>query len=109
MYPYLKIFGFELPMYGLCMSLAITAALVISCIRAKKRGQDVEGLISIALFAIVCGLLGAKALYILVTYSPAEIIEGFRSNGLGFFANSGLVFYGALIGGVGGAFLGSAV
>lgn len=109
MLPFLKIFGVEIPMYGLCMSAAIGIALLLSCLRARKRGLDWDGIISIALVAIICGIVGAKLLYILVTYSPSEIIAKLKAEGFSFIANSGLVFYGALICGVAGAFLGAAI
>lgn len=108
MLPYINVFGIQLPMYGICMAAAICLAVTLSCLRAKKRGQSWDDLISIAAVAVICGLLGAKLLYIIVTYSPKEIAEGIRANGFfSFFANTGLVFYGALIGGIGGALLGA--
>ena len=109
MLPYITVFGVELPMYGLCMSFAISIALLLSWLRAKKRGLEADSLVTIALFAITLGIVGSKLLFLFVTYSPAQIIEGFRANGLSFFAESGLVFYGGLIGGVAGAFLGAAI
>ena len=110
MLPFIHIFGTDIPMYGLCMSAAIAIAVVLCCIRARLHGCNWEEIVTIACFAVICGLLGAKILYIIVTYTPREMAEQIRSNGLlGFFANTGLVFYGALIGGIGGAFLARAV
>jgi len=109
MLPFINIFGIQIPMYGLCMSLAIALALVVSCVRARRRGRSWDDLITIALFAIVCGLVGAKLLYICVTYSPKEIIGCLRTEGISFIINAGLVFYGGLIFGVAGAFLGAAI
>ena len=105
MHPYLNIFGIQLPMYGLCMSAAIAVAVALSCARARKRGRCADDVLSIALIAIICGLIGSKLLYVFVTYSPKEIVEGLRAEGISFITNSGLVFYGALICGVAGAFL----
>ncbi len=109
MLPYIEIFGIQIPMYGLCMSLAMALAIILCCVRAKKRGLAVDPLINVALFAIVLGIVGAKLLFILVTYSWEEIIDGLRSNGFSFIMNSGLVFYGGLIGGVAGAFIAAAI
>ncbi len=107
MYPFFNIFGVEIPLYGACMSLAIGLAILLSCIRTKRRGNRWDEIITVAMVAIICGLLGAKLLYILVTYSPKEIVESLRSEGISFIINAGLVFYGALICGVAGAFLGA--
>lgn len=107
MLPYLDLFGAKVPMYGLCMAVAMLLAVGLSCLRAKKRGADVDRLLTIALAAIVCGIIGAKLLYFIVTYSWDEIVSGLRANGFSFIINGGLVFYGGLIGGVLGAFLGA--
>ena len=107
MLPYLNIFGVQIPMYGLCMAVAMLLAVFLSCLRSKKRGADVDRLLTIALAAIVLGIIGAKLLYFFVTYSWDEFVEGVRANGFSFIMNGGLVFYGGLIGGVAGAFLGA--
>lgn len=107
MLPYLDLFGAKVPMYGLCMAVAMLLAVGLSCLRAKKRGADVDRLLTIALAAIVCGIIGAKLLYFIVTYSWDEFVNGLRANGFSFIINGGLVFYGGLIGGVLGAFLGA--
>ncbi len=96
-------------MYGLCMATAMLLAVLLSCVRAKKRGADVDRLLTIALAAIVCGVIGAKLLYFIVTYSWDEFWASVHANGISFVLDGGLVFYGGLIGGVLGAFLGAAV
>ena len=107
MLPYLNLFGVQIPMYGLCMAAAMLLSVFLSCLRAKKRGADVDRLLSIALAAIVLGIIGAKLLYFIVTYSWDELVQGVKANGFSFIMNGGLVFYGGLIGGVAGAFLGA--
>lgn len=109
MLPYLDIFGVKIPMYGLCMAVAMLLAVGLSCLRAKKRGADVDRLLSIALAAIVFGIIGAKLLFFIVTYSWAEFFEKLHANGISFLLDGGLVFYGGLIGGVIGAFVGAAI
>ena len=108
MLPYLHIFGVQIPMYGLCMATAMLLSVLLSCIRAKRRGRSVDRLLTIALAAIVCGVLGAKILYFIVTYSWDEFVESVKANGASFLLDGGLVFYGGLIGGVAGAFIGAA-
>lgn len=109
MLPYLNIFGIQIPMYGVCMSLAIALAIVLSCVRAHRRGQSWEDLLSIAVVAVLFGIVGSKLLYIFVTYSLKEIGEKFSSQGISFFLNSGVVFYGGLLGGILGALVGARI
>ena len=105
MLPYITVFGIQIPMYGILMTVAMFASVGISFLRSKKRGVDPDRLLSIALAAIVMGVVGAKLLFFIVTYSWEEIVEGIRANGISFLLDGGLVFYGGLIGGVLGAFL----
>lgn len=108
MLPYLKVFGVQIPMYGLCMALALLSALGISMIRTHRRGESVDRLLTIALVAIVCGIVGAKLLFFFVTYSWDEFVRLIKANGILYMLEGGLVFYGGLIGGVIGAFIGAA-
>lgn len=108
MLPYLNLFGVQIPMYGLCMATAMLLSVLLSCLRSRRRGADVDRLLTIALAAIVCGILGAKILFFIVTYSWEEFIEGLHANGITFLLDGGLVFYGGLLGGIIGAFLGAA-
>lgn len=105
MHPYLEIFGTQIPVYGLCMAVAMLLAVLLSWIRTKKRGENDDKLLTIALFAVIGGILGAKLLYFAVTYTPAEFFERLHANGIGYLMQGGLVFYGGLIGGLIGAFI----
>lgn len=109
MLPYLKIFGTQIPMYGLCMSIAMLLAVGLSLIRAVRRGRDPERLLSIALAVIIFGIIGAKVLYFAVTYTWDEIVQSVRENGILDLLQGGLVFYGGLIGGLLGALLASRI
>ncbi|MBO4562608.1 MAG: prolipoprotein diacylglyceryl transferase [Clostridia bacterium] len=109
MLPYLHLGKTQIPMYGLCMAVAMLLAVGLSYIRTRRRGEDGDRLITIALFAVIFGILGSKILYFFVTYSWEEIVELVHSNGVKSLFEGGLVFYGGLIGGVIGAFIGAAV
>lgn len=89
------------------MAAAMILAVAISCLRAKKRGIDPDRVLTLAIFAIVAGIIGAKLLFFIVTYSPREMVEMIRTKGISALLESGLVFYGGLIGGVLGALLGA--
>lgn len=107
MLPELNLFGLSIPTYGVLMATAILVSVGISFFRTKRRGLDADRLLTIALVAIVFGILGAKALYFIVTYSWEEFIAGLRANGISFIMGGGLVFYGGLIGGAIGALVGA--
>lgn len=96
-------------MYGLCMATAMLLSILLSCIRTKRRGGDVDKLLTIALFAVIFGIIGAKLLYFAVTFTPKQLIERVRANGITYLLEGGLVFYGGLLGGLLGALIGSAV
>lgn len=104
MHPYINI---TLPTYGVCMATAMILAVAISCLRAKKRGIDPDRVLTLAIFAIVAGIIGAKLLFFIVTYTPKQMIELIRDGGITAVFEGGLVFYGGLIGGVLGAMLGA--
>jgi phosphatidylglycerol:prolipoprotein diacylglycerol transferase len=107
MHPYLKIFGTQVPVYGLCMATAMLLAVLLSWLRTRRMRENDDKLLTIALFAVVCGIIGAKLLFFAVTYTPAEFFELIRENGISYLMQGGLVFYGGLIGGIIGAFIGS--
>ena len=104
MHPYLNI---TLPTYGVCMALALILGVGLSCLRAKKRGLEPDRVLTLAIFAIIAGIVGAKLLYFIVTYTPKQMIEMIRSGGISAVLDGGLVFYGGLIGGLIGAILGA--
>lgn len=100
MYPYL--FNWEmLPMYGLLMMLGAAVAIIIAVFR--KRGDDLKNIdvFLCGLFALVFGLTGAKLFSIIGNLK--YVISGQIS--IVAIIRSGFVFYGGLIGGVGGALL----
>lgn len=105
MYPYIYIFGREIGSYGLCMLLGFTLAAVLALHKGKPKGLIVEDLLVVSAFALGFALIGGSLLYVLVTYSPEEMV-GFICSGDLSFLGSGIVFYGGLIGGMAGAFWG---
>lgn len=109
MLPYIHIGSVQIPMYGLMMATAMLTSVFMSYFRSKKRGASGDKLLTIAIAAIICGIFGAKLLYLFVTYSWSEIVGIVRDGGIIALLQEGLVFYGGLIGGVAGAFLGAKI
>lgn len=107
MYPFINIFGFKIASYGLCMALACVLVFVLSVRKGKRCGIMAEDILITGVTAIGVGVVCAKLLYILVTYSFGEIAAMLAAGDFSFIVNDGLVFYGGLIGGIVGAFIGA--
>ena len=80
--------------YGLMIGIGFVLALLVGEYRAKKMGMKEEALIDIAIIAGVSGFLGAKLLYIIVSF------KDFIKDPIGVLGSSGFVVYGGLIAGV---------
>ena len=107
MLPFINVFGLNIPMYGLMMAVGFIGGGGIAYIRARRVGLIGENLIIILACALGCAILGGGLLYVLVTYTPTEIIALIKEGNWN--AMTGIVFYGALIGGTLGALLGSVI
>lgn len=95
MHPYLHIFNFQLPCFGLMMLTGMLSAFFLLLHNHKKTRISEDDLYSVAIVAIVFGLLGAKILYWIVELDEIITDPHFLIETL----TNGFVFYGALIGG----------
>ena len=98
MLPTLNILGLTIPMYGVMTAVGMLAAFLLLLKTSKYVRFTEDQILSAALWAIISGFLGAKILYWLVEIkqviaNPHYLLETLRE---------GFVFYGALIGGLGG-------
>ena len=87
-----------IPMYGVMSALGMLAAFILLGFTRKHTRFSEDQALSAALWAIIMGFLGAKVLYWLVEIKqiiadPTYLLHTLRE---------GFVFYGALIGGLGG-------
>ena len=105
MFPSVSLFGKIVPMYGLCMVLGVILSCSAAFARAKKFKLDINNLIVIAAAAVGGGLICAKILYIAVTFRLSDILSMIANGSFDFILQSGLVYYGGLIGGILTAFL----
>lgn len=80
--------------YGFMIGLGILLCLAMAWYRAKKRGMNAEAILDIGIIAAVCGILGAKLLYVIVEF-PA-----FLQNPLQVLGSTGFVVYGGIILGI---------
>ena len=80
--------------YGLMIGIGFILALFLGEYRAKKKGMKEEAIIDLAIIAAVGGFLGAKILYIIVSFKE------FLQNSLAVIGSEGFVVYGGIISGV---------
>ncbi len=109
MLPFIEVLGLKLPMYGMSIFFGIIVAAIFIYFDSKNKGVLWENTVLIGVVGVLVGFLGAKILFLLVTYSPKEIIDIIKSGDFDSLLNSGFVFYGGLIFGVLGAFLAAKV
>ena len=98
MLPTFPAFGLTIPMYGVMSALGMLAAFVLLGFTRKHTRFSEDDALSAALWAIILGFLGSKILFWLVEIKqviadPSYLLHTLRE---------GFVFYGALIGGLGG-------
>ncbi len=98
MLPSFQAFGMTIPMYGVLSAVGMLAAFVLLGFTRKHTRFSEDQALSAALWAIILGFVGAKVLFWLVELdqiiaNPAYLLHTLRE---------GFVFYGALIGGLGG-------
>ena len=109
MLPFIEVLGLKLPMYGMSIFFGIIVAAIFIYFDSKNKGVLWENTVLIGTVGVLVGFLGAKILFLLVTYSPKEIIDIIKSVDIDSILNSGFVFYGGLFFGVLGAFLAAKV
>ncbi|MGN1251206.1 MAG: prolipoprotein diacylglyceryl transferase [Candidatus Spyradocola sp.] len=107
MLPFIHLGSLRIPMYGLCMVVGILVASSVATVRAKRRGGDENSLFIIAACTVGFALAGAKLLYIVASYGLGNALRSVLSGDFSCITESGLVYYGGLITGIPGAFLGA--
>ena len=109
MYPYITVFQWTLPAYGLCYAVAIVVCFGCAAWRAVQDNLSVDHLLIIAAVSIGTALAGAKLLYCIVTYSGRELLAMIKTGVWTGLFSSGFIFYGGLLGGLIGAYLGAKI
>nr|WP_245867045.1 prolipoprotein diacylglyceryl transferase [Diaminobutyricimonas aerilata] len=104
-------FGWDLPFdirihtYAICLLLGMVAAALITDARLHRRGTDRGAVLDVALWAIIFGIIGARAWHVLT--HPDDYF-GADKNPLEILAiqNGGIAIFGSLVGGAVGAWIG---
>ena len=101
MYPQLVHFGwFALPTYGFLVALGVLVGLWISVRNSERLGIDGDSAWNLGILVVLCGILGAKVLYIINDWShysayPRDIfsLDTLRAGGV--FSGGLLAAFGA--------------
>lgn len=105
MLPLIYIGSISIPSYGICMATGIVVACVMAYIRLKHRGGSFDSLLLVVAVALAIGLCCAKISYYLFSYGIDRLFSEIASGDFTGFSDSGLVYYGGLIGGIIGAYI----
>ena len=100
MHVYLHLFGLTIPSYGLLIASGVVIGNIIAFFVLKHEKLDFNDWMILEAYCILGGFLGAKLLYLLVSYKS---IDWSRITDFQYFNAlmlSGFVFYGGLIGGL---------
>ena len=102
---YIKFYNFSIPSYGLCMSIALVLCAFLFARRAQKNNISADNTIVISALSFGSAILGGALLYIIISYSPEQILYFIKNRQFSILFSGGLVFYGGLLGGSIGAII----
>lgn len=100
MHLYFNVLGIQIPSYGLCIIIGVLLANVIACFVIKKEKLDFNDFIIMEAYCFIGAFLGAKVLYLFVSFHSIEWDRIFELQYFNQLMQSGFVFYGGLIGGL---------
>lgn len=85
--------------YGIMITLGVMATLLVSSIEAKRRGENWEHVLNMALIVVPAGIVGARAYHVIDQWAF------YSQNPALIFGGAGLGIFGAVIGGGIGLFI----
>ncbi|MDR3091740.1 MAG: prolipoprotein diacylglyceryl transferase [Clostridiales bacterium] len=96
-----SIFGVSIYWYALIIMTGFVTALLLARRKAKQIGQDPELYSDFFIWTIICGILGARAYYVIFSWDsyksdPARILN-FREGGLAIYGGIIAVFFAAVV------------
>ena len=92
------IFNQRIPTYGFCIVIGTILSNLIALIIIKKKKLDLNDFILIEAFSLLGAFIGAKALYLFISFKYIEWNRLSDFNYLNQLMQGGFVFYGGLIG-----------
>ncbi len=103
----IKIFSWDVPLYGIMFYSGIIIAAVVAFLICRKKHIPIFDMVCSAVYVMIGGILGAKLLFIVVTWdSIMELFDKYPAADVIYSViKGGFVFYGGLIGGALGLFI----
>lgn len=92
------LFGRFIAYYGFSIAVGVVAAAALAYIQIRRHRLNWYDFILLSAVSGLCGILGAKLLYLLVSIPSINIAQLSDPNYLNGLMRSGFVFYGGLIG-----------
>lgn len=108
MLPFVEVFGRQIPMYAVCIMAGLTLGILVGVLRAGIYGNAREDVLFASFYGILGLVAGGKLLY-LITVLPAlwgklpEVLGAAET--LQALMGGGFVFYGGLLGALGGIWI----
>jgi phosphatidylglycerol---prolipoprotein diacylglyceryl transferase len=100
MQPQIHVFGISIKTFGICFAAGFVAAGLLVARRLKELGKPVDWAYELVFAALLGGLVGARAYFLIQNYDSVK--HDLFGN---IFGGSGLVWYGGAIGGAIGVLL----
>lgn len=90
---HITIFNFDIAYYGMIIGLGILTGILIAATEAKRTGQDPETYYDLAIYAVICSIIGARAYYVIFSW---DMYKGNLKSILNL-RQGGLAIYGGVI------------
>lgn len=89
----ISVFGFEIAYYGMIIGLGIMAGVAMAVYEAKRTKQNTETYFDLALYAVICSIIGARIYYVIFSW------DSYKDDLLSIFnlREGGLAIYGGVI------------
>ena len=96
-----EIFGFEITIYGILIAAGMLLGIFFAVLEARRNHEDADACLDLAIITLITGVIGARLFYVAFSWSlykndPGQILN---------VRSGGMMFYGALLGGVIGGVL----
>lgn len=65
---HITVFGFDIAFYGMIIGIGILAGIFIAAYEAKRTGQNPEDYYDLAIYAVVCSIIGARMYYVVFSW-----------------------------------------
>lgn len=90
---HITIFNYDIAYYGMIIGLGILTGIFIAAAEAKRTGQDPETYYDLAIYAVICSIIGARAYYVAFSW---DMYKGDIKSILNL-RQGGLAIYGGVI------------